>query len=157
MLGRVERAAQRLEALDHLDLERTDRRVHPVEAELARRPHDAVLVAAAHEREGVGDAEVRVLALPDDEEQLVGARVAVEVVAVVEVAIAGAGLADRLGDLVDREVVEGREHRGLLVSRARRASSASRRVPVWSKAPSAAPGNTPVESRSFITRTMIEA
>ena len=40
--------------------------------------------------------------MPEDEEQLVGARVAVEVVAVVEVAIAGAGLADGLRHLVDR-------------------------------------------------------
>ena len=46
VLGRVERAAQRLEALDHLDPERADRRVHAVEPELARGPHDPVLVAA---------------------------------------------------------------------------------------------------------------
>ena len=50
---------------------------------------------------------------------------AVEVVAVVEVAIAGAGLADGLGDLVDRQVVEGREHRvswGVGVGHARSSS-----------------------------------
>ena len=62
VLGRVERAAQRLEPLDHLDPERPDRGVQPVEAELAGGPHHPVLVAAAHEGEGVGDAEVRVLA-----------------------------------------------------------------------------------------------
>ena len=111
MLGRVERAAQRLQALDHLDAERTHRGVEAVEPELPRRAHDAVLVAAAHEREGVLHAEVRVLAHAHDEEQLVGARVAVEVVAVVEVAIAGGRLAHRLRHLVDRQVVEGREHR----------------------------------------------
>jgi hypothetical protein len=106
VLGGVEGAAELLEPFDHLDLEGPDGGVHPVEAELARRPHHPVLVAPADEGEGVGDPEVGVLALSDDEEELVGARMAVEVVAVVEVAIAGADLADGGGHLVDREVVE---------------------------------------------------
>ena len=69
--------------------------------------------------EGVGHAEVRVLAHADDAEQLLvgpvhltGA-VDVEVVPVVEVAVRGADVADRLADLVDRVVVEGGEHVGL--------------------------------------------
>src|SRR5262249_23633851 len=107
--------------------------------------------------ERVGDPEVRVLPLPDDEEQLVRARVAVEVVAVVEVAIAGGRLPDRHRHLVDREVVSGREH-GRLPGYAR--SSSMRRscwLAVWSKAVSAAPGNTPEASSSFITRVRMAA
>ena len=59
--------------------------------------------AAPHARERVLHAEVRVLAQPHHHEQLVARAVQVEVVAVVEVAIAGADVADRLGDLVDRD------------------------------------------------------
>ena len=91
MLGRVERAAKGLEPSITSTLNGpTDvsSRSRPSSREA---PHDAVLVAAAHQREGVVHTEVRVLAHADDEEQLVGARVAVEVVAVVEVAIARAG------------------------------------------------------------------
>jgi hypothetical protein len=72
-----------------------------------------VVVAPQYGDEGVGHAEVRILADPDDgEELLIGAMylaraVDVEVAAVVEVAIRGADESHRLGDLVDRIVVKG--------------------------------------------------
>jgi hypothetical protein len=132
VLRRVERASKGLEPLDHLDPERPHRGVHAVVAEVTGCPHHPVLVATADEGERVTDPEVRVLTLPDHEEELVRARMAVEVVAVVEVAIAGAHLPDRRGDLVDREVIEGREHEasgGQARSSSRRRSSW---LPVWS-------------------------
>ena len=79
-------------------------------AELARGPHDVLAVAMRGGGEGVGDAEVRVLPEPGGDEQLAARSEQVEVVAVVEVAIAGADDEHRLGDLVDRVVVERREH-----------------------------------------------
>ena len=111
--------AQALQRLEHLDLEGTDRGVHAV-AELPRRAHHAVAVAALHAGEGVLGGQVRVLAQPHHHEQLVGRGVQVEVVAVVEVAVAGGDVANRLAGLVDREVVPGREHGGLLAARAGR-------------------------------------
>ena len=81
---------------------------------------------------------------------------AVEVVAVVEVAIAGGRLADGLGDLVDREVVERARASGLLVRRARRASRRAAGCRSGRRPSRPRPGNTPVESSSFITRVMID-
>src|SRR2546421_5929712 len=69
-----------------------------------------MLVAAANARERVLHSEVRVLPDPDDQEELVAAPVHVEVVTVVEVAVARPDVADRLGDLVERVVVHRREH-----------------------------------------------
>ena len=109
-LVRLADHAQLAQALDHLDAQRADARVHAVVAELARRAHHALYTVAQHHRERVGRAQVRVLAEAHDQEQLVAAAVQVEVVAVVEVAIAGRDVADRLGDLVDGVVVEGGEH-----------------------------------------------
>ena len=83
-----------------------------------RRAHHAVAVAALHAGEGVLGGQVRVLAHAHHHEQLVGRGVQVEVVAVVEVAVAGRDVAHRLAGLVDREVVPGREHGGLLAARA---------------------------------------
>ena len=54
----------------------------------------------------VRDAEVGVLPQAGDEEQLVAARMTVEVVTIVEVAVAGSDLADRLGHLMDRKIVQ---------------------------------------------------
>jgi crotonobetainyl-CoA:carnitine CoA-transferase CaiB-like acyl-CoA transferase len=70
-----------------------------------------------HHRERVGHAQVRVLAHARDQHQLVAAAVQVEVVAVVEVAIARRHVADRLRDLMHRIVVEGREHERTLPER----------------------------------------
>ncbi len=72
---------------DDLDPERADGGVHAVRAELTRGPHDPMGVAVPGQRECVGHAEVGVLAEADDEHELVGSGVTVEVVAVVEVAV----------------------------------------------------------------------
>ncbi len=84
---RLEHDAESAKSFDDLDLERADGGVHPVGAELARRAHDPVRIPVPRQREGVGDAQVRILAHADDQHQLIGAGVAVEVVPVVEVAI----------------------------------------------------------------------
>ena len=107
---RVADDAHLVERLEHLDPDGTDRRVHPV-LEHLRRAHDVLHVASAHAHERVGDAEVRVLPEPHHHEQLVAGRMHVEVVAVVEVAVARADVADGLRDLVHRVVVPGRERR----------------------------------------------
>ena len=70
-----------------------------------RGAHDVLGVPEPHVDERVDDAEVRVLAHPEDGEPVVVARVHVEVVAVVEVAITGGRVRDELGRLVDRVVV----------------------------------------------------
>ena len=106
----LEHHPHRLQRLDHLDPERPHRGVDPVD-QLARRAHHPVLGAPAHQGEGIADT-ARFGYWPEahDQEQLVGRAVQVEVVAVVEVAIAGADVADRLRHLVHRIVVPGREH-----------------------------------------------
>lgn len=100
------RDSQALQPLDDLDEQGADRQVAAVGSELPGCSHDAVRVAAAHQEKRVLHAEVRVLAEPEDDEHLPRVVMAVEVVAVVEVAIAGADVADGLGDLMVREVVE---------------------------------------------------
>src|SRR5262249_26967383 len=110
VLGGLQDHAHLLQAFDDLDVERPDARVHAV-VELARGPHDPMLVAPADARERVLHAEVRGLPDTHDQHQLVAASVQVEVVAVVEVAVAGPDVADRLRDLVERVVVHRREHR----------------------------------------------
>ena len=113
----VEHVADPLQALEHLEVERADRQVHSVDAHLARRAHDPVQGAPPDERERVLHRQVRVLAHPEDHHQLVRRRVEHEVVAVVEVPVAGGGVAHDLGGLVDRVVVQRRQrHGGLLIS-----------------------------------------
>ena len=104
VLVRLDDEAQLLERTDDLDADRTDRHVHAI-AELPRRAHHAVGVAVHDDHEGVRDGQVRVLAVAEDGEGVPVVLVAVEVVAVVEVAVAGGRVADRLGGLVDRIVV----------------------------------------------------
>ncbi len=106
-----------LQAFEHLDPDRADRGVHPVGAEDLRRADDPVVIAPEHRHEGVGNAQVGVLADADHTEELLiravhVARTAVdvEVVAVIEVPVGCADMPHRLGDLVDRVVVEGGEH-----------------------------------------------
>jgi hypothetical protein len=94
-----------LQRLEHLDPERPDAEVTPV-AQRGRGAHDVLSVPQAHVDERIDDAEVRVLAHPEDGEPVVVGRVHVEVVPVVEVAIAGGRVGDELGGLVDRVVVE---------------------------------------------------
>ena len=68
--------------------------------------HDMVDAVVDDKCKTVRDAEVGVLTQAGDEEQLVAARMTVEVVAIVEVAVAGSDLADRLGHLMDRKIVQ---------------------------------------------------
>ncbi len=109
-----------LEALQDLHPDRADRGVHPVGSQGLGRAHHPVVPAPQHRDEGVGHAEVGVLAHPDHREQLVlgavhtAGPVDVEVVAVVEIAVRGPDEAHGLGDLVDRVVVKGGEHRWFL-------------------------------------------
>ena len=93
------------EAVEDLDRDGSGRGVAPI-VELARRPHDVLRATQSGGGEGVDHAEVRVLTeAGGDEERLVAAK-EVEVVAVVEVAVAGPDGGDRFGDLVDGQVVK---------------------------------------------------
>ena len=92
--------------LYNLDAQRPDMRVHAVETQLAGRPHDVLLALVDHADEGVGDAQVRVLPEREHEEELAFGVVAAEVVAVVEIAVAGGRIGHRFGDLVDEVIVE---------------------------------------------------
>ena len=73
------------------------------------RAKGVLAVADADARERVGHLEVRVLTETDDEEQLVAARVHVEVVPVVEVAVGGVHPVEGLGRLVGEVVVHPRD------------------------------------------------
>ncbi|MFC7103357.1 hypothetical protein ACFQQB_24710 [Nonomuraea rubra] len=106
MLVRLQDHPEPLEPLHDLDPERAHPRVHAVGAQLARGADHPVQVGGADAGEGVGDAQVGVLAEADDEHELVGGGVAVEVVAVVEVAVSGGHVPHDLGGLVDGVVVE---------------------------------------------------
>jgi hypothetical protein len=66
--------------------------------------------------ERIGDAEVRVLAETRDQEQLAARGVAVEVVAVVEVAIAGEDVVERVGGLVGEVLVHRADRHAVLYS-----------------------------------------
>jgi len=102
----LEDEAQLLEGLHDLDAEGTHPQVHAV-AQLLRGPHDVLLLSPPHAGESVLDGQVRVLPHAHDHEELVARGVEVEVVAVVEIAVAGADEAHRLGGLMDGEVVPG--------------------------------------------------
>ena len=108
----LEHDAQPLETLEHLDRDGPDAGVEAVGAQLPGGTDDVMHAVVDHGDEGVGHPQVRVLAHADDGEEVVGAGVQVEVVAVVEVAVARPDMAHDVGDLVDGEVVEGRETQG---------------------------------------------
>src|SRR5262245_13430552 len=103
--------AQPLHRLLDVDAERAHLHLRRLARDAARGV-EGVLLAVAHDREAaVHDAEVRIDGGADPEVVLAVLGVAVEPVAVVGVAVAGGGLRDRLGRLMDRVVVEAREHR----------------------------------------------
>ena len=107
----VDGDAQALHRLEDLELPRADLEVGRLLGRAARSV-EGVLLAVARDREAaVHDLEVRIERGADAEVELALVLVAVEPVAVVDVAIARRGPGDRLGRLVDRIVVELREHR----------------------------------------------
>jgi hypothetical protein len=109
-LVRLEHDARAAHRLHDLDPERSDARVRRV-LRCAPRAVKGVLLAVAHDREAaVQDSAVGIQAHPHGEVELPVVRVAVEPVAVVDVAVARRRVGDRLGDLVDRVVVESGEH-----------------------------------------------
>ena len=100
------------QALDHLHPQRTDTGVETVGAQWARGAHRVLGATLGDGGEGVGDPEVRVLTETGHQEQLVAARVQVEVVPVIEVRIVGKDVVHRIGDLVDQVLVERAERHG---------------------------------------------
>ena len=107
---RLDDDTKRVERFDDLDAQGTDGDVHPVVERLGC-AHDALHAVAGDGEEGIGRPEVEVLAEPEDREVVVGRRVEVEVVAVVEIAIAGGGVADVFRRLMDGVVVPARDAR----------------------------------------------
>ena len=108
VFGRLDHEAQPAQRLEHLDAEGPDGGVGPV-GQRGRRADHVLRTTQADVDEGVDDAEVGVLAEPEDGEPVVVARVHVEVVPVVEVPVAGGRVGDELGGLVDGVVVPGGE------------------------------------------------
>jgi len=106
VLVRLEHHPHPAKAFQDLDPERAHGRVRPIGAQLAGGSHHAMDAPVIHHREGVGHAEVRVPAHAGHEQQPVVACVAVEVVPVVEVAVARPHVAGGLRDLVHGEVVQ---------------------------------------------------
>jgi hypothetical protein len=104
VFGRVDHHPQAAQRLEHLDVERADGKVGPI-LQRGRRPHDVLLLTQAYVDECVDHAQVGVLAEPEDGGPLGTGRVHVEVVAVVEVAIAGSRMCDELRCLVNRKIV----------------------------------------------------
>jgi hypothetical protein len=95
---------QHVQRLDHLDLDRADPGVEAFHVQRAGGVHVVLLVAADDAERGIHDVQVGVDAQRGREEQPAVLAVAVEEVAVVEVAV-GARVGDRLGGLVDGIVV----------------------------------------------------
>ena len=100
----VDTHPQAAERLDDLDGDRARLRVHPFHAQAARGTNVVLAAVADHRERRVDDVQVRIDAHRGGEEVLAVAGVAVEEVAVVEVAIR-AGIGDRLRRLVDRVIV----------------------------------------------------
>ncbi len=100
-----------LEPLDHLDLDRADRGVEPVAPQLSRASEHGLPTISGEHRERVGHSEVRVLAHAHDQEEGAGRIVDVEVVAVIEVAVACKNPIESLRDLMGQVVVHRGQHR----------------------------------------------
>ena len=142
VLGRLDDDPEAAQRLEDLDAEGPDREVAPVE-QGRRGAHDVLRAAVAHVDERVDHAEVRVLAVAEDGEPVTRARVHVEVVAVVEVAVARRGVGDELGRLVDGIVVPGGEaHVGALSSTRSRCRSRPPPVHRTCRPPARPPGRS---------------
>ena len=132
-IGRVGAHPRDAQRLDDLDRQRPDARLAAVGGDAARREH-RTLHAVVHDRErAVDDAAVRVHGHARREVVVLG--VAVEPEPVVVVRVAGRGVRDRQRRLVDRIVVERRQHerdrtcpRSSAIRR-RRSGGRSRRAP----------------------------
>ena len=104
----LEHKTHPLQALEHLDADGPHGGVGAV-AELARCAHHAVGVALAQRDEGVLHGKRRVLAQAHHHEQLATRVMHVEVVAIVEIAVGTADVADGVRDLMQGVVVHRRE------------------------------------------------
>ena len=109
-LGLLQHDAQFPQWLKDLHAVAVDVLVQPVLVDRVGEVDRGLDITAPYEQEGVLDPEVGVVADSTDDEDVAGAVVGVEVGAVVEVAVRGAGPGDRLGELVDGVFVERAEH-----------------------------------------------
>jgi hypothetical protein len=113
VLGGLDHHPQPPEWFEHLNPDWAYGEDRPIR-QRCRGPHDVLGLAVAHIDEGVDHTQVRVLAKAEDGEPLIRARMHVEVVAVVEVPIAGGGVRDELGRLMNGKIVPRRERHNVL-------------------------------------------
>ncbi len=106
VLRAVAHQSNALQRLLHFDAIRADGRIDAPILQGIRATDGPLVVAFAHGRVRIDDAEVRIHAEPSDEEDLARAVVRVVVAAVVEVAVARRDMAHRHRRLVDGELVQ---------------------------------------------------
>ena len=105
----IEAEAPPAEGLDHLEAEGAERHVHAVVAELAMGPHGGVAAAHVDDGEGLGRAEVGVEGEADDDEEVAHLVLAGEPHPLVGLGVGRPHDADRVGRVVDEELVEAGE------------------------------------------------
>ncbi len=113
MFGGVEGEPPLPEGLDDLEVEGTDRHLHPVRRAARVSPHGRVAPAHVHNGEGLGGAEVRVEGETDHDQNLSDLVLAGEPHALVGLGVGRPHDAHRIGRVVDEELVETRERRVL--------------------------------------------
>ena len=106
----VSKSEGRMVALDHGDREAADEGVHPLHVERAGEEDRGLFPVTQHRDSAVDDVEVRVDTHRGGEEGFAVGAVAVEEIAVVEIAVR-AGKSDRIGRLVDRIIIRFAQHR----------------------------------------------
>ena len=99
-----------MEWVDHLDAVAADVLVESILIDRVGQVHRGLFVAAADHDERVLDPEVGVVTDAGHEKDVAGAVVGVEVAPVVEVAVGAARPRNRLGQLVNRILVEWSQH-----------------------------------------------
>ena len=108
-----------LESLDDFEAEGSDLRIQAIGPEFSGSAHQVDAVAVGNRDERIGGAEVRILAHARDEEEFIAGRMHVEVVAVVEISIAGKDVVEGLAGLVGEVLVHGADGHGFPFSKAR--------------------------------------
>ena len=114
MLVRLTEEPHFLKPLDHFGAEGTNRGIEPIAAELSGCTHDVDLFADRHRNESVGCPQVGILAHAHNDEEFVTTRMHIEVVAVVEIAIARKNMVEGFTRLMRHEFVHrAKRHGGL--------------------------------------------
>ena len=106
----IARDAKFIQRIDHFNAVRTNLLVHAIWSKNIRHADRVLKISATDTRERVSDSQIRILTKARDEKHLARAIMRVPIRTVIEIAIAGSCMRERIGRLVQWELIGRNRH-----------------------------------------------